>query len=65
MPSSVVSHMLYNTSTSTLRIFFISGRVYDYKDVPEEIFNEMKAAFSKGVYFNQYIKDRYQFEKIR
>jgi hypothetical protein len=65
MPSSVVSNMHYDAATSTLRIFFVSGRIYDYKDVPEKIFNEMKAAFSKGIYFNQHIKDCYQFEKIR
>lgn len=29
----------------TLRIIFIPGRIYDYKNVPEDTFSEMKAAF--------------------
>jgi hypothetical protein len=65
MPSSVVSVISYNTDTSTLRIIFVSGRVYDYKDVPERVFNAMKTSFSKGIYFNRHIKDNYQFEKIK
>jgi hypothetical protein len=65
MPSSVVSAISYNTDTSTLRIIFVSGRVYDYKDVPEKVFNAMKTSFSKGIYFNQHIKDNYKFEKIK
>ena len=65
MPSSVVLAISYDDATSTLRIIFVSGRVYDYKNVPEKVFNAMKTAFSKGIYFNQYIKDYYPFEKIK
>jgi hypothetical protein len=65
MPSSVVSAISYDPATSTLRIIFVSGRIYDYKNVPEKVFTAMKTAFSKGIYFNQYIKDYYQFDKIK
>jgi hypothetical protein len=65
MPSSVVSAIRYDTARATLRIFFISGTVYDYKNVPEEVFNAMRTSSSRGIYFNRHIKDCYQFEKIK
>lgn len=65
MPSSVISAFSYDAANSTLRIIFVSGRIYDYKNVPEKVFNEMKTAFAKGTYFNQYIKDNYPFDKIK
>ena len=64
MPSSVVSNMTYDAMTSTLRIQFVSGLVYDYKNVPLEIFQLMKTSGSKGTYLNKYIKGNYKFKKI-
>ena len=64
MPSSVVAAMQYNSVTSTLRIIYVSGDVYDYKNVPEEVYREMKAYSSKGTYLNKKIKGKYNFEKI-
>ncbi len=65
MPSSVVAAIKYDPATSTLRVIFVSGMVYDYKDVPEKIYKEMKAASSKGTFLNQQIKGNYEFEKIK
>ena len=64
MPSTVISKFYYNTATHTLRIVFVTGIVYDYKHVPESVYENMKASFSKGTYFNQNIKGNYEFEKI-
>jgi len=65
MPSSVVAAIRYDASKSTLRVVYVSGAVYDYKKVPEEVYNEMKTAFSKGEYLNKEIKPNYKFEKIK
>jgi hypothetical protein len=65
MPSSVVSKISYNPETAILRITFVSGMIYDYKDVPEEIYYAMKTSGSKGAYLNQHIKNHYKFEKIK
>lgn len=64
MPSSVVRNMRYNAATRTLRIWYVSGRAYDYKAVPEEVFEAMKAAGSKGRFLNEFIKGNYAFEKV-
>jgi len=64
MPSTVIAAFNYYTDTQTLRIRFVSGIVYDYKNVPEKLYSEMKASFSKGVFFNLHLKNKYSFEKV-
>jgi hypothetical protein len=64
MPSSVIASMNYNSESSTLQIRFVSGIVYDYKNVPEKVFKAMKAATSKGTFLNTKIKGKYEFEKV-
>ncbi len=65
MPSTVISTINYDAATSTLRITFVSGMIYDYKNVPEEIYQALKTSGAKGIYLNQHIKGRYLFEKIK
>jgi hypothetical protein len=64
MPSTVIASFNYDAEESVLTIVFISGMVYQYKNVPEKIYTAMKASTSKGIYFNRYIKDQYEFEKV-
>ena len=63
MPSSVAAAMKYDPGTSTLRIIFVSGIVYDYKNVPRKVYKAMKVASSKGIFLNIQIKGKYEFEK--
>jgi len=65
MPSSVVATIKYNPETSILRVVYVSGHVYDYKNVPEQVYEKMKTASSKGVFLNQFIKTGFDFEKIK
>ncbi|MDP3370812.1 MAG: KTSC domain-containing protein [Brevundimonas sp.] len=65
MPSSVIRQFSYDEPRSRLRVTFTSGDVYDYLDVPPMIFDELKAAASKGRFFSARIRDRYTFERIR
>jgi hypothetical protein len=64
MPSSIIAAIKYDPVSSRLRVIYISGMVYDYKDVPEEIYVVMKTAFSKETFLNKYIKGKYEFEKV-
>lgn len=65
MPSSVISTTSYDPSTSALRIIFVSGMIYEYKNVPEEVYVAMKTSGAKGIYLNKHIKGKYEFEKIK
>ena len=64
MPSSVVSYIHYYPDSGTLRIGYVSGMVYDYKNVPEKVYLAMKKSFSKGSFLNRFIKDKFPFEKV-
>jgi hypothetical protein len=64
MPSTVIARMDYYSDTRTLRIYFLSGRAYDYLNVSEILYKRMKASFSKGGFFNKYIRDKFSFRKI-
>jgi hypothetical protein len=65
MPSSVISDINYDHLTATLRITFVSGLVYDYKNVPGEVYHALKTSGSKGSYLNRNIKNKYVFERIK
>ena len=47
-----------------LTITFVSGAVYDYLHVPEEVYLQMKATLAKGIFFNQHIKDKYECLRV-
>ena len=51
----------YDEGSRRLVITFRSGVVYEYTDVPREVYLGISAAPAKGVYFSTYVKDRYPF----
>ena len=63
MPSSVIRRFAYDEECSRLDIVFTSGRRYSYHGVAAGIAAGMRAAPSKGEYFNAAIKDRYAFTR--
>ena len=56
--------MSYDPAKQRLRIVYVSGTIYEYKKVEQAVYDDMKAAFSKGTYLNQHIKGRYEYDKI-
>jgi len=64
MPSSVVARMHYNPETSVLKVVFVSGMVYEYRNVPAEVFAAFKTSGSKGTYLNRHIKGHYPFKRV-
>lgn len=65
MPSSVIRHYSYDAEKHVLYITFVSGITYAYKSVPQNIADMLKAAGSKGRYFNHFIKGHFRYNKIR
>lgn len=51
----------YDEGSRRLVITFRSGSVYEYTDVPRDVYVGISAAPAKGVYFSTYVKDRYPF----
>lgn len=54
--SSNIELALYNSGSSTLRVKFRGGRVYEYRKVSQGSVDEMSAAKSAGSYFSKFIK---------
>lgn len=64
MPSSVIKYFSYDADRKALKITFITDLAYLYKNVPERVYKMLKASDSKGRYFNNYIKDKFKFQKL-
>ena len=65
MPSSVIRDYHYDPAARRLDIQFVSGRLYSYCDVPDEVVRAMRRAYSKGEYFNAHIREHYRFTRRR
>ncbi len=65
MPSTVISKFDYDITRNVLRVTFLSGAIYEYFEVPESIFKNMKEAFSKGEFLNNNVKNRFKFNRIQ
>lgn len=62
--SSNLESVGYDPSTETLRIKFKSGGLYEYYTVPQDVYDGLMAASSKGKYFHDNIKDKYPYTKL-
>ena len=63
--SSHLDSVGYDPNSKTLEIEFkISGRVYQYCNVPEDVYQSLMQASSKGRYFNAHIKDIYSYTRV-
>jgi hypothetical protein len=65
MPSTVIRRFEYDEPTRTLTVTFVSGDLYAYRDVPPEVAESFRSAFSKGRFFAAYIRDRYDCECLK
>lgn len=62
--SSNIAAVGYHKKTETLRIKFNVGTIYDHPGVPSILYKKLKAAPSKGSYYNAYIKEAYTGHRI-
>ncbi|HTM95747.1 MAG TPA: KTSC domain-containing protein [Croceibacterium sp.] len=64
MPSTVIRGFVYHPERHTLDVTFVSGRRYCYADVPEEVAQAFREAFSKGRFFNAHIRYDYRYTEL-
>jgi len=62
--SSNICSIGYDTDKRILEIEFKSGSVYQYFNVPQEVYNELVQTSSVGRYFTKNIKDVYQCNRV-
>ena len=64
MPSTVIRSIEYNPATAVLTIVFVTGSVYEYYEVPQEVYEQFKSYREKGVFYNGHIKNKYRFVRV-
>lgn len=62
--SSNLDSIGYDTGMRTLKIEFNTGSVYQYFDVPEEVYERLLDSASLGSYFHHYIRNKYMNAKV-
>lgn len=62
--SSNIASIGYDEATQTLEVEFLNNRVYQYFNVPANIYEALMVAPSHGVFFNTNIKNQFAYERI-
>ncbi len=63
--SSNIRSVGHEPESRTLEVEFHSGGIYPYSGVPENVYQGLMRAASKGSYFHDHIKDRYPCRQVR
>ncbi len=59
--SDVIHAVGYDAEIKLLEIIFNDGRIYQYRGVPAEVYEGLLHADSKGHYFQENIRDEFQY----
>lgn len=62
--SSNIAAVGYDENTQTLEIEFLSGSIYQYFGVPQNMYDQLMTAGSKGRFLNTYIKNAYPYSRV-
>lgn len=55
----------YDADTKTLEVEFRENRVYQYAQVPQNAYDDLMNASSRGSHFSRHIRDKYQTKRIK
>lgn len=61
--SSNIARFAYSSESQVLTVEFKNGGTYNYFDIPEIIFEQMKSASSRGQFLAQQIKGAYRYAR--
>ncbi len=62
--SSNLERCRYDDKNTILEIEFKGGRIYQYFDVPQGIYDGLLHAPSKGQFFNEMIKNSFRYARV-
>ncbi|MGA1980727.1 MAG: KTSC domain-containing protein [Sedimentisphaerales bacterium] len=62
--SSNIEAIGHDVAAQELHVRFLSGDLYVYHGVPQEVYDDLMASSSKGSYLNRVIKERYEYTKM-
>lgn len=64
VPSTNIASIGYDEATETLEVEFLSGSIYQYYNVPPNIYEQIMQEGSKGKFLNAYIKNAYPYSRV-
>jgi hypothetical protein len=62
--SSNIKFAQYDTESKDLQVTFNNGLIYEYSNVPWEVFTKFRMSESQGKFFNSNISKTYKYKKI-
>ncbi len=62
--SSMIRSAGYDKDNNKLSVKFNDGHVYEFRDVPENVYTELKNSDSAGTFFNTTVRGQYGHEKV-
>lgn len=62
--SSSVARAGYCHASEVLRIEFHKGKTYDYQGVTLGVYDGLMKAHSKGTFFHEHIKNKFNYRKV-
>jgi hypothetical protein len=62
--SSSLRSMGYDRATQTLEIEFQGGKTYRYLGVPPDVWRGLQQAESKGQFFQSFVRDQFDAERV-
>lgn len=62
--SSNIASIGYDEPSQTLEVEFLSGTIYQYYGVPQNVYDQLMQDGSKGRFLNTYIKNAYGYSRV-
>lgn len=62
--SSNIASVGYDEGSQTLEVEFLNGSIYQYYNVPKNMYDQLMQAGSKGRFLNIYIKNAYPYSRV-
>ena len=62
--SSTILSVGYDPQTRVMQVEFKSGRVYNYFDISEHLYQQFMNTSSKGQFLDENIKYNYRYQKV-
>ena len=62
--SSNIASIGYDEATETLEVEFLNGTIYQYFNVPPNMYEQLMREGSKGRFLNTYIKNAYPYTRL-
>jgi hypothetical protein len=61
--STAITTASYEYDSYNLNLTYVNGASYDYRAVPNHVFEGLRTSQSKGKFINKYILSRYSYRK--